>query len=63
MFSSRGDLLLSLKDSFAKRVQFGNLSRQRFEAVPKNGGSIIRSTAAIARVGQVGPFEGSCRSY
>jgi len=62
LFSSRGDLLLSLKDAFAKCFQLRNLSSERFEAVPKNSGSGIRSSAAIARLGQVGPFEWSDRS-
>ncbi|MEZ2142018.1 hypothetical protein AAE026_06825 [Bradyrhizobium sp. DN5] len=51
MFNSKGDLLLSLKDAFAQCFQFGNLSSEHFEAVPKNSGSGIRSTAAIARLG------------
>ncbi|MEY9885259.1 MULTISPECIES: hypothetical protein [unclassified Bradyrhizobium] len=56
MVSSRGDLLLSLKNAFAKRSQLGNLSSEHFEAVPKNSGRGIRSTAEIARLGRVGPF-------
>ncbi|QOZ09550.1 hypothetical protein XH96_19935 [Bradyrhizobium sp. CCBAU 51765] len=63
MFSLRGDLLLSLKNASTKRFQLGNLSSERFEAEPKNSGRGVRSTAAIARLGQVGPFEGSGRSH
>ena len=62
-FSSRGDLLLSLKDASAKCFQLGNLSSEGFEAVPKHSGGGIRSTAAMARLGQVGPFEWSGRSH
>jgi len=63
LFNSKGNLLLSLKDAFAQCFQFGNLSSERFEAVPKNSGGGIRSTAAIAHLVQVGPFEGSGRSH